>query len=388
MGPDRRWIPLVLLALPAVLLYSSLRTFRELDEQRDVFLRSRAAMLAARLENLPPDSDPNRLQDEEPGLVAVEVLSRPDEHPLLAPLWTGQELFRTSYVTVAGEPVFRAHVPFHTAAGLRIARIDLAARSADFLLLHARHNVLISMLAGLAVISLAIYAVWSARRHAELKHLAHLGTMSATLAHELRNPLGTIKGFAQLAAENASDSQRRLLEPVIGETERVEHLVRDLLLYGRPPTPVVRPTEWSEIEQAVSGHARQWIGQGPVRFVAGGGPKVVRTDPNLLEQVLLNLVRNAVEAVTGSGGQVRMEAAAAPRNGLRISVADDGPGFAPDALRHLFEPFFTTKATGTGLGLPISRKLVEALGGTLEIRAESPHGARAVIALPGANGGI
>src|SRR5207248_1656038 len=108
-------------------------------------------------------------------------------------------------------------------------------------------------LSGLSLLVLALWAVLSARRAAELErkqlqmeHLAHLGQMSAILAHEIRNPLGTIKGFAQLACEKGDQRIALLLAPVLTEIGRLEKLVRDLLLYSKPCQPGVQRIEWSE----------------------------------------------------------------------------------------------------------------------------------------------
>jgi signal transduction histidine kinase len=376
-------LPVAIAALPVVLLVSSIRTFRELDEQRAVYLRHRVAVVAARLENLPPggsgESILGILGEEEPDLADVEVVARggPGDEPGLAPLWAGQELFRTGFRRVSSGDLFRAYVPFHSVEGLHIARIDLRAAAADFLVVHARHNVIASSLGGLVLVALSVYAVWSARRAArlrlrqmEMEHLAHIGSMAAVLAHEIRNPLGTIKGFAQVAAERVDPPVRELLAPILSETRRLEALVTDLLAYGRPPVPDPRPVEWAEVARGLEGHARQYIGARPVRLVIGSAALRFTSDPQLLEQALLNLLRNAVEAIPpGAAGEVQVEAAAGEKKGLAISITDNGPGLAESTRARLFEPFFTTKAAGTGLGLAITRKLVRSLGGELELRS-------------------
>jgi two-component system sensor histidine kinase HydH len=391
----RLLLPVVIVTLPLILLLSSLRTLHELDEQKAIYLRSRVGTIAGRLENLRPaisDTEAlDTLAQGEPGLLGLEFISRsgPQDAPFLQPIWDGEELFRTESMESGGQRVFRAYVPFHSSAGLTIARIDFDPAAADFLVTHGRHNVIVASLGGLGIVLFALYAIWATRRASrlelrqlELEHLAQLGKMSAVLAHEIRNPLGTIKGFAQLIGERANDSVKALIEPILGETERLETLVKGLLLYGRPPAPVPRPAKCEEILELVETNARQLIGQRDIGLVVGRPAFEWRTDPGLVQQLLLNLVRNAVEALGDQpGGEIRVEARRDGAGKVTISVIDNGPGFSQEATSRMFEPFFTTKSLGTGLGLAITRKLVQSLGGTLTIRPAAPRGTAAVVTL-------
>jgi signal transduction histidine kinase len=387
-------LPLVAAALPLVLLYSSVRTLRELDEQRAIYLRHRVSLIVSRLEILDQASDPAALWDQfseqEPYLEDLRILSRADAQgaPGLAPLWNGEELFRTSLSPDA----FRAWVPFHLADGLHVAQIDLNPAAADFLLEHGRHNVIVASIGGLVLVVLAIYSLWAMRRTAryevrqlELEHLAHIGKMSAVLAHEIRNPLGAIKGFVQLAAERADPPTGKLLGRAVAETERLENLVKDLLAYGRPSAPQWREVRWSEIAAVIEGHAAHLIGSRPVRFAISQADLTWRSDPALLEQALLNLVRNAVEAIpTGEAGDVCV-AAEAGHSGVTVSVRDSGPGLAQPVRERLFEPFLTTKASGTGLGLAITKRVAATLGATLQLAPAPAGGVEAVLRFPHSN---
>lgn len=387
-------LPLLVAVVPVVLLLSSLQTFRELERQKTVYLRSRAGNLAARLERMVEGVSEQQaletLTEEEPGLWDLKLIRRGDSAGVdaaLASLWEGRELFLTSWVEESGVGLYRVYVPFHSSAGLRIARIDLNAAAADFLLVHARHNVMVSLVGGLVVALLAVYGVWATRRAArleirqrEMEHLAQIGKMAAVLAHEIRNPLGTVKGFAQLAGEKASPETRALLEPILTETVRLENLVNDLLRYGRPPAPEPRRIEWPQIAATLRQHAAHLIGDRPIRFQTDEPTLAWVTDPDLLQQALLNLVRNAVEAVAEKGeGEVRVELRRHPAAGLSISVVDDGPGIPASVRMRLFEPFVTTKSFGTGLGLATTRKLVESLGGTIALRDRPEGGSRAEV---------
>jgi signal transduction histidine kinase len=385
----------VVLALPVVLIVHALLTARELREMKGAYLRSRAAAVAGRLETLPVDITEearlDALSQEEPALVGVRIFERQDagaESARLAPIWTGRLLFRTVEASSNGESVFRAYVPFHSPAGLRIARIDLAATGADYLVTHARHSLTLAVLAGVVLWSLAVYVLWASRRMAALErrqlefaHLAQIGRLSAVLAHEIRNPLGTIKGFVQLAAEQVDSGVRGLLEPVVEEILRLESLVNDLLMFGRPRQPVTQTIRWQPLAQ--EGVAAANGAGGCVAIVCGAEDWNLETDPELLKQVLLNLVRNAVEATAGlDGAEVRVTAAVR-RGGFSIAIVDNGLGLPAEVKAKLFEPFVTTKASGTGLGLSIAKRLAEALGGALELRDNDPRGTVAELVFPG-----
>lgn len=385
---SRALLPLVAAALPVVLLYSSIRTLGELDEQRDVYLRHRVSMLVSRLETMDAGLDArairDRLSEEEPYLAEVAIISRSGPGAAdLAPLWEGRELFRTELTPT----VFRAFVPFHAADGLHIAKIEIDPKAAEFLLTHARHNVIVASIGGLVLVVLSMYSYFAMRRAAklqvrqlELEHLARIGKMSAVLAHEIRNPLGTVKGFVQLAAERSEPPVRPLLDRAVAETQRLEGLVKDLLTYGRPSPPQWRELNWQEAAAKAEAHARQLIGDWPIALSVSAEPIVWTSDPALLEQALLNLVRNAVEAIpAGASGEIRIEAARSRSGEIVVRVRDSGTGL-PEAVRQrLFEPFVTTKVSGTGLGLAITRRLTESLGGSLELGPAPGGGVEAVM---------
>lgn len=385
-------LAMLAVALPLVLVWSAYRSYESQLSQRRVYLRSRIAAVAALLETLPDASAPGQaesLMDEEPGLLDVRVYSQPSAGDGLDSLWQGRELFRLEDTSLRDQPILRGYLPFHTQGDLRLARIDLALASADFLVLPARRSLLVSLLAGLAILLLSVLTAWAfvrsrraEMRQAELEHLAHIGQMSAVLAHEIRNPLGTIKGFAQLLAEQAPAALAPLLDPILTQSARLEQLVKDLLLYGRPPRPAFSSVPVAEIAGLLRSHASQLSVPGVDFRIEGDDDGVIRTDRDILDQALLNLLRNAAEAVQErEGAVVTVRIAPAPR-GFRITVADNGPGFSPEAIGRLYQPFFTTKAFGTGLGLSTTRNLVRSLGGSLSIANAPGGGAIAELLLP------
>ena len=390
------------IGFPLVLVFHSVLSTRELREMRSIFLRDRAANIAARLELMPPEqlrrNEFDELLEGDAALVRIHIFrssDRGDGSPALEAIRSGRELYRTEEVGTGDGAVFRAYIPFHSASEVNVAQIDLTAASPDFILVHARHNILIAVLSGSVLLAISFYAIWSTRRAArfqiqqvETERLAQLGLLSATLAHEIRNPLGAIKGFAQLAREHATPRQERPLNAIVRESLRLEALVNALLLYGRPQMPVVRSTSWEALTADLTAHAHEAIGERPIGFSCDSRISNLSTDPDLLKQALLNLIRNSIEAIPeGSAGTVSLRAAPERDGTLLISVEDDGPGLPELVRAKLFAPFVTTKASGTGLGLPISKKLVESLGGSLRMAPREPHGTRAELTFYGTNSG-
>ncbi|MCW5978020.1 MAG: hypothetical protein KIT09_08070 [Bryobacteraceae bacterium] len=391
-----RWLlPLLAVALSAILLLGALRTVRKIEQEKEAYLRSRAAGVAARLETLRAPSELEHIRealaDEDPAVVGVELFAYDDpssEAP--AALREGRELFRVERARVDGEDVFRAWLPCHVGQQVFLARVDLSDETVAGLIRPAQQNVWAACAASLVVIALSFGLAWNARRaaraeqrQAELEHLARIGQLSAVLAHEIRNPLGTIKGFAQLLGERLRGAHDDLLAPVLLETTRLEQLVKDLLLYGRPPRVQLQTVDLGALSDRLRGHAARWMAGAAAEFSVDAPAVRLVSDPALLEQALLNLVRNAIEAVEDRpDARVRLSIAAPARSDVVIAVTDNGPGLSPDVERRLFEPFLTTKASGTGLGLAISRNLVTLLGGKLEIANRDEGGVTATVRLP------
>jgi len=226
----------------------------------------------------------------------------------------------------------------------------------------------------------------AARRRAEQAEA--LVAMSATLAHEIRNPLMGLSAQAELLRDSlpADDPRRDRIDLIIGEVERINHTITDMLQFVRPCEPRRELVDPARLARVCLELARpRALAQRVALRLDASGSLDVDADPAQLKQVLLNLVLNAVDAA-GQGGAVTvrvegdqwLEVADPARGtqrtvpGVAIAVEDDGPGFGDIEPERLFEPFFTTKTTGTGLGLAFSRKVVAAHGGS--IRAERDGG--------------
>ncbi|MDH3497650.1 MAG: ATP-binding protein [Gemmatimonadota bacterium] len=229
-----------------------------------------------------------------------------------------------------------------------------------------------------------------ARELARQERLSSLGQMAAGLAHEIKNPLGSIQGASELlAGEEAADGRRRdLFDILVKESKRLGRVVDHFLGFARPRPLHLGPVDIGALVGRVAAQTEIESSRRDVRVeprVAAGLPPI-QADAEQLHQVLLNVVLNAVEAST-SGGVVTVEARREPRGEVALTVADDGAGIAPADLPRVFDPFFTTRERGTGLGLSISHAIVQDHGGTISIESTPGRGTRATILLPASGGG-
>lgn len=224
--------------------------------------------------------------------------------------------------------------------------------------------------------------------------LAALGSVALGLAHEIRNPLGGIKGAAQLLRANLSDpAQVQATDVIIREVDRLDGLVEQLRGLGTPPRLQLAPQNIHRILNDVLALQRQAPDWGQIVLRTEFDPSLpeVLGDRAQLTQVFLNLVRNAVESLAGHGEltvSTRIETRYHVRRRshrnqfLSVTVTDDGPGVPEDVQTHLFSPFFTTKARGTGLGLAVCHRIVAEHGGIIAHEPRPGRGARFVVTLP------
>jgi PAS domain S-box-containing protein len=224
-------------------------------------------------------------------------------------------------------------------------------------------------------------------RMRENDRLAAIGELSASIAHEIRNPLGSIRGSAELlAAELAVGGQeQRLLALILKESERVNRIVSDFLAYARLRPTVRQLSELKPFLEDVAFQVRMHQqGREGLHIETGIEPDdlLVLMDPEQMQQVLLNLALNACEAMGGRGTLSLRASLDDDNTACRLVVADTGPGIAPEVRDTLFRPFVTTKAGGTGLGLPVVQRIVLAHGGDIRAGAGPRGGAEFRIDLP------
>ncbi len=210
-----------------------------------------------------------------------------------------------------------------------------------------------------------------------------LGQLSAGLAHELRNPLASIAGAAGILQRGRSSEakQAECLEIIQKGCQRLNRLLTSFLDFARPRALNFQTVGLESLFESVLGLAEHAIDGAPIKLRRRVDPGLsLESDPELLKQVLLNLIINAIQAMP-NGGELAMSAAAEAGNAI-IQVRDQGCGVSEEEMEHLYDPFFTTKENGTGLGLPVAHQIVAQLGGVLAARNNADGGMTFSVQLP------
>jgi two-component system sensor histidine kinase HydH len=213
------------------------------------------------------------------------------------------------------------------------------------------------------------------------ERLAALGQMSAGLAHEIRNPLGVIKGSVEMLQQKLGESNplaNELAGYISSETNRLSALVTRFLDFARPLHAELVPQEIVPVLdralQAVAATHKDNMGRITVERLYQPNLPMVPLDEGLSEQAFVNLIQNAYDAMSGTGGTLRVTAAltnGASRNGVEVRIEDTGPGVAPELREQIFNPFVTTKKTGVGLGLSIVSRIIDGHHGTIRVEGDS-----------------
>ena len=269
-------------------------------------------------------------------------------------------------VAIEAEPAYRAPL---AALGRRLGLIALLSMAA------------IAVFAGLLVRN-AFAAERLERRLSRAENLAAMGRLTATLAHEIKNPLAIIRGSAE-RLQRGDAEQQRMAGFVIEESDRLSRTVARYLQFARGDET---PRESGDALSALAATLALLEGEFAARRVTleysrgGVDSATVRLDPESLKQIYLNLLLNAVEAMP-DGGRVRVADRVSPAS-IEIEIADEGTGIPADVLRRLGSPFVTTKAQGSGLGLFLTRRLAQSAGGDLEVRSGEGRGTTCIVRLP------
>ena len=261
--------------------------------------------------------------------------------------------------------------------------IEFQPRVAAELRAASRQTLAVGALAAggllLGAMVLVRWMLHRARLERTLEHerrLASLGEMSAVMAHEIRNPLASLKGNAQLLARALPEGERprAKADRVVDEAIRLESLTNDLLEFARTGAIQREPVDPAPLLREAAAE----LDAARVDIAADRAPASWPLDPARVRQVLSNLLENALQASAG-----RVTASAWEEGGRLIyTVRDDGPGIPPEDLPHIFEPFYTRRTRGTGLGLAVARRLADLHGGTLTARNHPDGGAELRVSIP------
>lgn len=233
-----------------------------------------------------------------------------------------------------------------------------------------------------------------------VEQLAELSTITGGLAHEIRNPLSTLKVNLQLLDEDwkriespqpgddcdpreIARRSRARIATLVRETNRLEQILQDFTKYVGRPDLKCAPHDLNEIARELADF------YGPQAAAANIGmtvfpsstPMICNIDPAYLKQTILNLLINAQQAMS-EGGDLTLSIHAEGEGDARIDVTDTGPGIPPDQQAKVFAAYYSTKKGGTGLGLATAQRIVRALGGSLRVHSQPPHGATFSIVLP------
>ncbi len=223
------------------------------------------------------------------------------------------------------------------------------------------------------------------RETSMLRALASIGESASVLAHEIKNPITAVNAALRAVAKELGEDEQVILRELVERMQRLEHLIRRTLSFAKPldlhPEAVTPAESFAEIRALLAAE----LTAGGVELVTDASPSTpaMLTDPELLHEVLLNLVRNSIEA---GARTIALRAHPAENHQVELAIDDDGSGLPADVRNRMFEPFVTTKASGTGIGLALCRKIVEQHGGTISAGTSEFGGATFVIRLPSVQG--
>jgi signal transduction histidine kinase/FixJ family two-component response regulator len=235
-------------------------------------------------------------------------------------------------------------------------------------------------------------------RLAQIEKMAALGQLISGIAHELNNPLTSIVGFAQLLLDSASRAhdavapglEGREAGLILAEAQRAGAIVRNLLLFAREEAPQRQPVELNEIIERTFSLRQYELRLENIQVIRRleAALPLVNADPQALQQMVLNLLLNADQALAAqrpsTAGRIEIRTRSIPGPRVQMEISDDGPGIPPEILARVFDAFFTTKPAGegTGLGLSIVNAIVQSHGGEVRVESEAGQGARFIVELP------
>ncbi len=296
---------------------------------------------------------------------------------------------------IEGNRFKSGYAPFRNELGRSTGLVVVEASAGFFSLIrfYQRGLILIGFGSSVVLLLVSLFISWIVLQFVALQErlhrnerLAAMGQMAATVAHEIRNPLGIIKSTAEvLRSRYGRSGEDELLEFIPSEVDRLNRLVNDFLTFARDRDyELIRADLVATLRRAVADVQNENRGaEMRIRFESEADSLEVAHNPDAIRQVVLNLIRNAVEA-TGGRGTVTVRINLETKWGkgqVKVSVVDDGPGIEGDTEK-IFEPFFTTKTSGSGLGLAVSKQIIEKHGGKIRVESRRGVGTAVIFSLP------
>jgi signal transduction histidine kinase len=226
------------------------------------------------------------------------------------------------------------------------------------------------------------------KRIRESERLAHIGKLTTALAHEIRNPLSSVKMNSQIILKNSAldGNDKRRMEIVVNEISRLEGILDEMLDFARPVKLKCEQVSISHVVDSCLEIMDTRVREKNINITRRYEKRVPQTfvDQEKIEQTLINVLLSAIEVLPPQGGNIEIDTKQPGKNGnpLRIEISDNGPGISPSDLPFIFDPFFSNKKQGTGLGLSNVKKIIEAHGGNVEVMAIKPHGTRVCLTIP------
>ena len=216
----------------------------------------------------------------------------------------------------------------------------------------------------------------------EQSALAKLGEMAAVIAHEVKNPLAGIRGVVQVIGGRlpADSTDAQMMKEIVSRIDSLDGLMKDLLLFARPPKPQRQPTRIDALVRVTADLLQRDQSLAGVRIDIDGAPSPIMVDPDMMKMVIQNLLINGAHAMQ-SVGTIRVEVGIVADQ-CTIAISDTGPGIPADVRNKMFAPFFTTKSRGTGLGLPTAKRFVEAHHGQIVVNCPPSGGTTVTVQLP------
>lgn len=225
------------------------------------------------------------------------------------------------------------------------------------------------------------------KRIRESERLAHIGKLTTSLAHEIRNPLSSVKMNSQIILKNSdfSGNDKRRMGIIVNEISRLERILDEMLNFARPVKLNLKLASINTVMDACLEIMDTRIREKEivVKKVYSRGLPSTLIDHEKIEQAIINILLNAIE-ILPEGGNIEIVTKQLSRDGdaIQVEINDDGPGISPEDLPYVFDPFFSNKKKGTGLGLSNMKKIIEAHGGKASVSLQTPHGTRVSLTIP------